>query len=44
MEALGGGGHLTMAGAQLEETTMDEAYRRLTEAIDRQAGNQARRD
>ncbi len=36
MEALGGGGHLTMAGAQLEGTDIREAYRRLTETIDHQ--------
>lgn len=36
MEALGGGGHLTMAGAQLEGADIREAYRRLTEAIDHQ--------
>ena len=36
MEALGGGGHLTMAGAQLEHTDLRQAYDRLTQAIDRQ--------
>ena len=36
MEALGGGGHLTMAGAQLEDAGLQQAYERLTEAIDRQ--------
>lgn len=35
MEAVGGGGHLTMAGAQLKDTGMDEAKKRLTQAIDR---------
>ena len=34
MEALGGGGHLTMAGALLKHTSMEEAKRRLMEAID----------
>lgn len=35
MEAIGGGGHLTMAGAQLRGVTMAEARTRLTAAIDR---------
>lgn len=34
MEALGGGGHLTMAAAQLTGITMDEAQQRLRETID----------
>ncbi len=34
MEALGGGGHLTMAGAQLKNTTVAEARERLCAAID----------
>ena len=34
MEALGGGGHLTMAGAQLKNTTVAEARTRLCAAID----------
>ena len=34
MEALGGGGHLTMAGAQLRDMTADEAQRLLIERID----------
>lgn len=34
MEALGGGGHLTMAGALLKHMSMEEAKRRLMEAID----------
>lgn len=34
MEAIGGGGHLTMAGAYLEHTDMDTAKRRLLQAID----------
>lgn len=34
MESLGGGGHLTMAAAQLKEITMDEALAKLRGAID----------
>ena len=34
MEAIGGGGHLTMAGALLKDTGMDQAKRRLAQAID----------
>lgn len=34
MEALGGGGHLTMAAAQIGDITMAEAKKKLTEAID----------
>ncbi len=34
MESLGGGGHLTMAGAQLKDTTPQEVLLRLHEAID----------
>ena len=34
LEKLGGGGHLTMAGAQLKDTTPAEAKRLLMEAID----------
>lgn len=34
LEKLGGGGHLTMAGAQLKGVTMEEAVKRLEEAID----------
>ena len=34
METIGGGGQLTMAGALLKDTTMAEARRRLTAAID----------
>ncbi len=33
MESIGGGGHLTIAGAQLGETTMEEALERLNQAI-----------
>ncbi|MBQ4153484.1 MAG: DHH family phosphoesterase [Oscillospiraceae bacterium] len=35
MEQLGGGGHLTMAGAQLKDTDMEKARQLLLEAIDR---------
>lgn len=34
MEKLGGGGHQTMAGAQLENTTLEEARQRLLAAVD----------
>lgn len=34
LEKIGGGGHLNMAGAQLETTDLDEAEKILTEAID----------
>ncbi len=34
LERLGGGGHLTMAGAQLKGATSDEALAKLEEAID----------
>ena len=34
MEAIGGGGHLTMAGAQLKDITMEEAKKRLLKAVD----------
>ncbi len=34
MEALGGGGHQSMAGAQLADFTMEQAAERLKEAID----------
>ena len=34
MEKLGGGGHLSVAGSQLENTTIEEAIRRLKETID----------
>ena len=43
MEALGGGGHLTMAGAQLENTDIRQAYSRLTDAIDRQVAKMQER-
>lgn len=35
MEQLGGGGHLTMAGAQMGQTTLAEAKDKLLQAIDR---------
>lgn len=34
MEALGGGGHQTMAGAQVKDITPAQAKKRLREAID----------
>ena len=34
METLGGGGHLTMAGAQLSDCTLEAARQRLFDAID----------
>ena len=34
MEKLGGGGHMTMAAAQLENTSLDEALEKLKAAID----------
>ena len=34
MEALGGGGHQTMAACQLSGVTVDEAAKRLKEAVD----------
>ena len=34
METLGGGGHLTMAAAQLADISMDDAFQKLLEAID----------
>ena len=34
MEKLGGGGHLTMAGAQMAGIPLDEAYHRLVAAVD----------
>lgn len=35
MEAIGGGGHLTMAGALLKDTAMEEAKQQLMQAIDK---------
>lgn len=40
MEKLGGGGHLTMAGAQLRDTSLAEAKRRLLSAIAEYRENQ----
>jgi c-di-AMP phosphodiesterase-like protein len=34
MEKLGGGGHQTVAGAQFRDTSIDEVYEKLIEAID----------
>jgi c-di-AMP phosphodiesterase-like protein len=34
MEKLGGGGHRSIAGAQLADVTIDEAKRRVKEVID----------
>lgn len=34
LEKLGGGGHITMAGAQLEDTSLEDADKLLKEAID----------
>ena len=33
LEKIGGGGHLNMAGAQLDTTDFEEADKKLTEAI-----------
>ncbi len=41
MEALGGGGHQTMAGAYLADTTLDEAILALKNVIDSQRSNVA---
>ncbi|MFS0865596.1 DHH family phosphoesterase [Fredinandcohnia sp. 179-A 10B2 NHS] len=38
MEGLGGGGHLTNAATQLENTTIDEAEQKLVEVIDEYLG------
>ncbi len=45
MEALGGGGHQTMAGAQLKDTNLEEAYKKICAAVDlyRAAQNQTAR-
>ena len=34
MEKLGGGGHLSVAGAQLEDKSLEEATKMLQKAID----------
>ena len=39
MEALGGGGHMTMAATQMPQVTVDEAVARLKEEIDRQTAD-----
>lgn len=43
MERLGGGGHLTMAGAQLEKTDIEKARQMLLEAIDANTDNQIKK-
>ena len=40
MEAMGGGGHLTMAGTQLKETTVEQVRDQLCAALDTYYGNQ----
>ena len=40
MEALGGGGHQTMAAVQLADTTLGEAREKLMQAIDEYFENQ----
>ena len=40
LEPMGGGGHLTMAGAQLQDCTKEEAEQRIHEEIDRYRENQ----
>ncbi len=42
MEAIGGGGHLNMAGAQLRGVSMEEALQRLRTEIDRQLEERSR--
>ncbi len=41
LEPLGGGGHLTMAGAQLKNCTLAEAERRIRQEIDNYRANQS---
>ena len=41
LEVLGGGGHLTMAGAQMRDITVEQAGERLREAIDEFRAHQA---
>ena len=41
LEPLGGGGHLMMAGAQLQDCTLPEAERRIREQIDLYRASQA---
>ncbi|MBQ5783340.1 MAG: DHH family phosphoesterase [Oscillospiraceae bacterium] len=38
MEYIGGGGHLSMAGAQLKETTLEQAREKICESIDNYKG------
>lgn len=40
LEPMGGGGHLTMAGAQLQDCTKEDAERRIKAEIDRYRANQ----
>ena len=35
LETLGGGGHATMAAAKLADTSVDEAYEKLKETIEK---------
>ena len=35
LEQMGGGGHLTMAGAQIESESVDDVKQQLLEAIDK---------
>ena len=44
MEALGGGGHLTMAGAQLENCNMREARQKLISVLNEQLESATQRD
>jgi c-di-AMP phosphodiesterase-like protein len=39
MESLGGGGHLTMAGAQLENVTVEQAKEKLISVIEKSKAN-----
>jgi c-di-AMP phosphodiesterase-like protein len=39
MEKLGGGGHMTIAGAQLRDVALDDALSMLTEAVDEYINN-----
>ena len=40
MEYLGGGGHLTMAGAQLTDMTLEEVREKICESIDKYKSKQ----
>ena len=35
MEKLGGGGHIDIAGAQLEDVSLNEAYKKVYEIIEK---------